>query len=59
MILSDKTIRSMLSQGTLGITPLEDRQIQPASVDIRLGRTFSIVEDDSNSIVQMGKKGGI
>ena len=37
MILSDKTIRSMLSNGTLGITPLEDHQIQPASVDIRLG----------------------
>lgn len=56
MILSDKTIRSMLSNGTLGITPLEDHQIQPASVDIRLGSTFSIVEDDCNSIVKMGKK---
>ncbi|MBT9778259.1 dCTP deaminase [Clostridium sp. MCC353] len=55
MILSDKTIRSMLSQGTLGITPLEENQIQPASVDIRLGNTFSIVEDDCNSIMQMGK----
>jgi dCTP deaminase len=45
----------MLQNGTLQISPLEDQQIQPASVDIRLGSTFSIVEDDSEPIVQMTK----
>ena len=45
MILSDKTIMNMLEEGTLGISPLEEGQIQPASVDVRLGDTFSIVED--------------
>lgn len=53
MILSDKTIRSFLEQGILSITPLEECQIQPASVDIRLGNTFSIVEDSSNGILTL------
>lgn len=55
MILSDKTIQKMLSDHTLTITPLEDGQIQPASVDIRLGRTFSIVEDSSSGILTMDR----
>lgn len=45
MILSDKTLQAMLSAETLKITPLDPNQIQPASVDIRLGNTFSVVED--------------
>lgn len=53
MILSDITIRSLLSTGELGITPLNDDQIQPASVDIRLGDTFSIVEDNSEAIATL------
>lgn len=51
MILSDETIKSLLQKGTLSISPLEDNQIQPASVDIRLGNTFSIVEDSSTGIL--------
>lgn len=42
-----------LQQGTLSIAPLTESQIQPASVDIRLGNTFSIVEDSSNGIITM------
>lgn len=51
MILSDKAIMSLLQEGTLSISPLQDSQIQPASVDIRLGNTFSIVEDSSAPIL--------
>ncbi len=42
MILSDRDIRHRLEEGDLEITPLEDPelQIQPASVDLRLGREF-------------------
>lgn len=42
MILSDKTIRAMLAAGQLSVTPLEDFQIQPASIDVRLGDSFAI-----------------
>lgn len=37
MILSDGTIRALLAEGRLIIDPLEPDQIQPASVDVRLG----------------------
>ena len=53
MILSDKTIRSLLLTGELGISPLDDIQIQPASVDVRLGKSFSVLESSSNSILKM------
>lgn len=56
MILSDKAIMSMLQKGTLSISPLQDDQIQPASVDIRLGNTFSIVEDSSAAILTLSEK---
>lgn len=56
MILSDRTIIKMLEEGTLSITPLEREQVQPASVDIRLGNTFGIVEDTSNGIITLEKE---
>lgn len=53
MIISDRTISKMLKEGTLKITPLEREQIQPASVDIRLGDTFSIVEDSPTGSITL------
>ncbi|MCH5270084.1 MAG: dCTP deaminase [Lachnospiraceae bacterium] len=53
MILSDRTISKMLKEGTLKITPLEREQIQPASVDIRLGDTFSMVEDSPTGSITL------
>lgn len=40
MILSDATIKRLLGTGELSIQPLDPRQIEPASVDLRLGTTF-------------------
>ena len=56
MILSDRTIQTLLENGTLRISPLGPGQIQPASVDIRLGDTFSVVEDTSSGIVTLEKE---
>lgn len=53
MILSDKTIFTMLENKTLTISPLEPEQVQPASVDIRLGNTFSTVEDSPSGIITL------
>ena len=53
MIISDKTLRALLSAGKLGIEPLEEIQIQPASVDVRLGNSFSVIESGSNDIIKM------
>lgn len=53
MILSDKTINRILKSGKLIITPITNEQIQPASVDIRIGTTFSIVEDSPSGVITM------
>jgi dCTP deaminase len=45
MILSDLTLREMIKSGELGITPLTEESIQPASIDCRLGNHFLVVED--------------
>lgn len=56
MILSDRTIRRMLEDKSLEIYPLEEEQIQPASVDIRLGTTYGIVEDTATGFIQLSKE---
>ena len=56
MILSDKTIMNMLKEKTLTIEPVTDEQIQPASVDIRLGNTFSVVDDSPSSVITLEKE---
>lgn len=56
MILSDKTINRMLAEKTLVIEPVTKEQIQPASVDIRLGNTFSVVDDTPSGIITLGSK---
>jgi dCTP deaminase len=52
MILSDKMIRELISNGELCVDPIEDIQIQPASVDVRLGTSFSVIKSE-NSILRM------
>lgn len=56
MILSDKTITEMLGGGSLVIKPLTEEQIQPASVDIRLGSTFSVVDDTPSGIITLDSR---
>lgn len=53
MILSDLTIKDMLSKKTLMVSPLDEMQIQPASIDIRIGNSFSVVEDNSDGILRL------
>jgi dCTP deaminase len=41
MILSDKSIHAKIASGKIGIEPTPDTgQVQPASLDVRLGREF-------------------
>lgn len=53
MILSDHTIYQYLDDGRLVIEPLEREQIQPASVDIRLGRHFLKLDENKFEAMTM------
>ncbi len=49
MILSDGTIRRLIAEGKIRIEPFEERHIQPASVDVRLGASFLAFRRHTNS----------
>ena len=51
MILSDGTIRRLLDEGRLIIDPIEDAQIQPASVDVRLGPEFLVFRNHTTEVI--------
>jgi dCTP deaminase len=46
LILNDKTIKKFLKEKKLIIEPLEEYQIQPSSVDLRLGNEFLIYPEN-------------
>jgi dCTP deaminase len=52
-VLSDRTIREELDAGRLVIDPLDERCIQPASVDLRLDRTFRVFRVTSRPFVDV------
>jgi dCTP deaminase len=54
MILSDRTIKRLIASGELGIEPFKDIQIQPASFDVRLGNSFSVLKS-GGSILKMDR----
>lgn len=56
MILSDNEIRRMLREKSLMIEPIEENQIQPASVDIRLGDSFCMLNDCKSGIINIREK---
>ncbi|NLK72173.1 MAG: dCTP deaminase [Clostridiales bacterium] len=56
MILSDGTIKKMIASGELKIDPLTEEQIQPASVDLRLGRHFLKVDENTVESMTLDKE---
>ncbi len=46
MVLSDRSIREELEAGRLVIDPVDDGAIQPASVDLRLGKEIRVFRSD-------------
>ena len=49
MILSDKSIKVLIKDGKLEVSPLSDGQIQPASVDCTLGDHFLKIDDSQKT----------
>jgi dCTP deaminase len=47
VIVSDRSLRELLARREIVVEPLDDRQIQPASIDLRLGEHFLKVDENS------------
>lgn len=53
MILSDRDIRKALEEERIKIEPLYERALQPASVDLHLGKTFLIFRNSSHAFIDV------
>lgn len=47
MIVSDETLRAMIAEGSIVVEPIEPYQVQPASIDLRLGRSFLKIDENT------------
>lgn len=56
MILSDGTIKNLLDEGTLKISPLTEESIQPASIDMRLGSHYLTVESSAMDCISLSSE---
>ncbi len=53
LVLSDTTIRTMLDSGELAVDPLNPEQIQPASIDLRLGSNFLKINENDLDVIRL------
>ncbi len=55
MVLSDIDIKKELKDGRIIIEPLKEKDIQPASVDVRLGSHFRIFKNSNHAYIDPEK----
>src|SRR5438270_2657708 len=53
MILSDRTIREELAAGRIVIEPVDEADIQPSSVDLRLDRYFRVFRNHTQRVIDV------
>jgi len=53
MILSDRTIREELAAGRIVIDPLDEADIQPSSVDLRVDRYFRVFRNHTMQVIDV------
>ena len=53
MILSDTTLKRLIESRELVVDPIDEKSIQPASIDCRLGNHFLVIEHNSMDILTM------
>lgn len=51
MVLSDHDIKDQIAQGRIKIEPLDIKDVQPASVDVRLGNSFRIFRNSKYAYI--------
>jgi dCTP deaminase len=68
VVLSDRTIRRLIAEGSIGIDPYDEHLLQPSSVDVRVDRYFRVFhnnrygfidvklpQDDLTELVEIGE----
>jgi len=55
MVLSGETLKEYIADNKVVIRDIEQRQIQPASIDLRLANEFLVIDEHNISIIDMKK----
>ncbi len=53
MFLSDKDIKAAVEGGAITLDPFNEKQLQPATYDIRLGNTFIVNEPHTATVIDI------
>ena len=53
MVLSDRSIMEALASGRIKIDPLDERHIQPSSVDLRVDQYFRLFRNHSRRVIDV------
>ena len=53
MVLSDRSIREALAAGRIVIDPLNEADIQPSSVDLRIDNAFRVFRNHTRGIIDV------
>ncbi|MCC7429846.1 dCTP deaminase [bacterium] len=53
MIISDVTLKEMIKSGEISLTPLDEKQIQPASIDVKLGNHFLKIDENFMDVISL------
>lgn len=56
MILSDVTLKEYIESGKLVVDPLDEMQIQPGSIDLRLGNHYLKIAEHRSAILDLVNK---
>lgn len=56
MILSDRTLKKLINCGQLTVEPITEAQIQPASIDLRLGSSFLKINENLMEVMTLNDK---
>jgi dCTP deaminase len=51
VILSDRSIREALASGRIVIEPIDDKDVQPSSVDLHIDRFFRVFRNDTTPFI--------
>ena len=53
MILSDRSLRQALAEGRIVIEPLDERSIQPSSIDLRVDGLFRVFRNHTAGVIDV------
>ncbi|MBL8026482.1 MAG: dCTP deaminase [Fibrobacteres bacterium] len=55
MVLSDTTLRKMITDKSIEVSPFDDSAVQPASIDLRLSDHFVQLDEDKTEWLTLNK----